>query len=44
MEPECMKNQLGQMMREVPDYDMVWDDWTKKCRGIFRTDFPRKGG
>ena len=38
------KNQLGQMMREVPDYDMVWDDWTKKCRGIFRTDFPRKGG
>jgi len=34
------KNQLEQMMREVPDYEMVWDDWTKKCRGIFGTDLP----
>lgn len=34
------KNQLEQMMREVPDYDMVWDDWTKKCRAIFGTDLP----
>ena len=30
------ENQLGPMMRSVPDYEQVWSDWTRECRGIFQ--------
>jgi predicted nucleotidyltransferase component of viral defense system len=29
------KIQLEPMMKVVPEYDRVWDDWMKKCREIF---------
>ena len=29
------ENQLGPMMRSVPDYEQVWSDWTRACRNIF---------
>ena len=33
---EAWGNQLGPMMKSLPDLDMVWGEWVATAREIFR--------